>query len=56
MPKGAHLKRPNPKINQVSFKVSDAELSKIKALEEHYQMSRPELFRMLLELQIDWSY
>ena len=39
MPRGEHFKKENPRINQVSFKVSDSELVKLKELAEKDNLS-----------------
>ena len=46
MPKGEHFKKPNPRINQVSFKVSDKELSRLQSLAALKGLSVPEWIRV----------
>ena len=52
MPKGEHFKKPNPRINQVSFKVNDIELEKLNELVSRLNTSVPEWIRS----QIHQSY
>ncbi len=52
MPKGEHFKKPNPRINQVSFKVNDKELEKLNKLAGAANMSIPEWLRSLINEDI----
>lgn len=45
MPKGEHFKKPNPRINQVSFKVNDKELAQLQKLADDRGMSVPQWLR-----------
>lgn len=48
MPKGAHFKKDNPRIIQVSFKVNATEHEKIKSMAAKQKLSIPEWMRMKL--------
>jgi seryl-tRNA synthetase len=45
MPKGDHFKKTEPRIHQISFKVSAKELEKIEALAQNKAMTIPEWIR-----------
>jgi hypothetical protein len=51
MPKGEHFKKPNPRINQVSFKVNDKELAALKSICNTAGLSIPEWIRKQIELE-----
>ncbi len=53
MPKGEHFKKPNPRINQVSFKVSDKELEALRALASAQGLSVPEWIRTKIGVKHD---
>ena len=57
MPRGEHFKKENPRINQVSFKVSDSELVQLKKIAKQVNMSIAEWLRgqitNLQSVQID---
>lgn len=53
MPKGEHFKKPNPRINQVSFKVNDKELKKLQTLASDKDMSIPEWIRLQINLGVE---
>ena len=45
MPRGEHFKKDNPRINQVSFKVSDTELVQLKEIASKENLSVAEWLR-----------
>jgi hypothetical protein len=45
MPRGEHFKKENPRINQVSFKVSDSELLQLKTIAKEANLSIAEWLR-----------
>ena len=53
MPKGEHFKKPNPRINQVSFKVSDKELEALRTLAKAEGLSVPEWIRTKIGVKHD---
>ena len=45
MPRGEHFKKENPRINQVSFKVSDSELLQLRNIAKEAKLSIAEWLR-----------